>query len=428
MKIDWLLRHAVIFLSIFSLKSEFVEKALMELVTVLSELTEIDVFIHSRLEPRDFDITFILENLWKHNQIKVKISKDSLNNEDKTQLCLMIFETGEDFVAFFGNSTVNPLNIHSFFIVILTGSDETAEQKLIFNKAWEKSLYNFDVLIKTNDDSVRLFTFFPLKKNNCNDTEPTSINEFFNGTWKTREFFPEKFSNFNRCPVKIGTPEAPLAFSKITHEDGTVDFVGSDAEIVKILEDSMNFTARINSSGELNGWGDIAENGTATGVIRQILNGDSDLLMGYFLRPIRSLHMKNSDVYFFIPICVFVPPGAPYTSFENLFRPFSLMLIQDLIFENDVKNSFYNLLMIIVGGSMEKLPKKNFPRILVMTFILFCLVMRTIYQSRMFEFLQAGDNKKMVSTMKEMVEKEFDFYLYIMPDDPIASVLSYPEE
>lgn len=433
-----------------SVRSKMIEKATSDLVLMTnqdsSSSNQIDILVCTD----NFGVNIFLEKIFSE-RILVRNFKEFLTISMKIKYFVMVLETHQDFLKSFKNLPLNSFDVHGHYIIVFTNHKPEVNESFIFGKVWEKSLYNVNILIRTDDD-FKLTTFFPFTMNNCNDTQPKLINRFVNGTWRRREFFPEKFLNFQKCPIKIGTPEAPSTYSKINHDNGTVDYVGSDAEIVKVLAKLMNFEAKVNHSGKRDDWGEVFNNGSSTGVIEQLITGDSDMIMGYFIDPRRSKFMTNSDVYFFIPIIVFIPPGAPYTSFENLFRPFSLILwivvvtviscaclfifisklqtkmIQDWIFENDVKNSYYNLLMIVVGGSIAKLPKKNFPRMLIMTFVIFCLVMRTLYQSRMFDYLQAGDNKRMVSSVQEMAERKFDFYLFIQPDDPLASVLSYPKE
>lgn len=96
-----------------------------------------------------------------------------------------------------------------------------------------------------------------------------------------------------------------------------------------------------------------------------------------------------------------VPPGQAYTPLEKLFLPFDFttwMLflavflvayftvfiatnfsdhaIQDFIFGRNVKGRALNIFVIFMGGGMMVLPRRNFARFLIMSFILYCLIMR----------------------------------------------------
>lgn len=99
--------------------------------------------------------------------------------------------------------------------------------------------------------------------------------------------------------------------------------------------------------------------------------------------------------------CLLIPPGEPYSPFEKLFLPFDFhvwiwflivftvayIVVFILTFASDaevkkfivgekVKASSVNIFMIFMGGGLTTLPKKNFPRFLLMSFLLYCLIMR----------------------------------------------------
>lgn len=130
-----------------------------------------------------------------------------------------------------------------------------------------------------------------------------------------------------------------------------------------------------------------------------------------------------------------IPPGESLTPFEKLFRPFqqtvwiflfitlltgavvififnfSKKSSKALVFGDDIRTPYLNMLIGIVGGSQHVLPKKSFSRSLLMMFLLFCLVQRSIYQGSLYIFLQSDGRNPDVATIDEMIEKNFDFYV-----------------
>lgn len=121
---------------------------------------------------------------------------------------------------------------------------------------------------------------------------------------------------------------------------------------------------------------------------------------------------------------------------ENLIRAFSvklwigfflstLFVFIVLVFANNLPAKMRNLLnfaetervdyqmvlIIIVGEGTSTLPSKNFLRLIIMSFVLLCLVLRTAYLSEMFNFLQSGDCKKVVETLREMEERKFNLFV-----------------
>lgn len=60
---------------------------------------------------------------------------------------------------------------------------------------------------------------------------------------------------------------------------------------------------------------------------------------------------------------------------------------------------------------MTSLPAKNFPRVLLMIFILYCLVIRTLYQGGLFDNLQSEARGQKVGSVQEMLDRQFIFYI-----------------
>lgn len=177
----------------------------------------------------------------------------------------------------------------------------------------------------------------------------------------------------------------------------------------------------------------MSENGTATGAMGMVIDKKAHLTLGmYTITFLRSQFMTSSEFYYTAPFILIVPPGKHFTSFEKLFRPFTpvvwILLIatfsvavvvitiiklnqarklRNFVFGTGNNSPYLNILISLVGGSMTVLPKNNFARTLLMMFILFLIVQRTLYQAAMFQFMQKNDRKEEIQTIDELVEKNF---------------------
>ena len=145
---------------------------------------------------------------------------------------------------------------------------------------------------------------------------------------------------------------------------------------------------------------------------------------------------------YYLEILVFViPRGRPYTPFHKLLRPFHnfvwiciLMVLvacvivililsflprkfKSFVYGENVTTPFLNVIIAMYGGAQTILPKFNFARSLLMMFLLFCLVLRSLYQGSLFKFLQANDNQPEVASIDEMAENDFKFYMIPSYDD-----------
>lgn len=184
--------------------------------------------------------------------------------------------------------------------------------------------------------------------------------------------------------------------------------------------------------------GQLFENGSSTGATREIINGEADLMIGFFFMSfLRMKFMDSIESHIGFPFVLVVPFGEELSSFEKIFKPFQLQVwilifvvffggflfifiltkfglkkVKEKVFGEVINPPFLNMIDICFGGSMDSLPKKSFPRILLATFLIFCFVTRNIYQGLLYQNMQSNDQKKPVMTVDEMLEKEFFFYMY----------------
>lgn len=167
-----------------------------------------------------------------------------------------------------------------------------------------------------------------------------------------------------------------------------------------------------------------------------VINNEADLTLGmYTITYLRSLFMTSSEFYYSVPFVLIIPPGIPLSSFEKLFEPFQLavwllllvvfitafsvvtlvkcqsMTIRNYVFGERNKAPYLNILSGFTGVSMPLLPRKSFARTLLMIFLLFSIVKRTLYQAGLFQFIQADDRKKEVQSIDEIVERNFRVYM-----------------
>lgn len=130
---------------------------------------------------------------------------------------------------------------------------------------------------------------------------------------------------------------------------------------------------------------------------------------------------------------IIIAHGELYTPLVKLFLPFDMAtwiwisiymvvgavvivivkftpkLVQSFIFGRNVRTPGQNMSRAFFGISQTILPGRNFARYLLMMFILFCLIIRTAYQSKMFEFLQKEIRKPEFKLIQELIKNNFSF-------------------
>lgn len=324
------------------------------------------------------------------------------------------------------NINLSCINHHGYHIVILNTPMDISELAVVF---WSKKLINVNFL-HFNNVRVALQTYFPFNKKSCNDTELVTINEFNDatGAWATNEFFPEKLKNFHRCPIKVTTHKNVVPYI-VREEMGNGKSVlrGRVIEIVNAFSQSLNFTAVVDYESSISSW----EN-----CIKKVKNHEADIFIGnLFLELPRAKAMDYSVPIFFEYVKFVVPPGRRFSEVEKLFRAFDLstwictllLFLSAFVvvavlsyrsrpykvyaFGRGFHNATMNLFAIILGNSQSSLPTHNFPRIILTSFVLVCLIIRTLYQGSLFNFLQSDAEVKEVQSINEMMDKQFTFYM-----------------
>lgn len=174
-----------------------------------------------------------------------------------------------------------------------------------------------------------------------------------------------------------------------------------------------------------------------TGALRSVYEGDAHIAIGsYILRSNRSEFFDFSFTYSTTPLVVTIPLGERYTSFEQLIKPFDIViwclmsamfaasiftiLIIHLRFQN-IKNFVYgtkirtpvvNMMVAVFGGSLRRLPKRNFARFMLMMLLIFCLVQRNVYQGLLYIFITGNQRHPEIQSLDELLHKGFTIYTY----------------
>lgn len=98
--------------------------------------------------------------------------------------------------------------------------------------------------------------------------------------------------------------------------------------------------------------------------------------------------------------------------------------VQNFFFGMKIRTPYLNIASVIVGWPMNKLPTKNFARWILMMFILFWLINRSIYQGILYKNLQSIIRQKPVQTIEESIEKN---YKYLMLAATVENIKDIPQ-
>lgn len=324
-------------------------------------------------------------------QVLKRGNENSWNNKLNSS-SILLFDSSENFEEFRDNITWQSNNVTRYQHLVCA-------PKLNFI-AWDIkdkfSLDNVNFLETENQrDSIDLITSFMFTRKFCFVNQFEIVNSFNKTTkkWNKTTFYHEKYRNFHGCPLRSERKLKPIWLVSLYFDAFTR---------------ALNFDADKNQSENVVDF-DIKQHDSAkTHVFGRLTHYDETK--------------------------VFIPPGELYTPLEKMFLPFDfhvwigifatlsigLVAIQIVNrFPLNVRNSVYgegvtspsdNLLSTFLAGSQQKIPARNFGRIILMLFIIWSLIIRTCYQSVLYKILQHDLRKPELKSLKELIENNFTFY------------------
>jgi ABC-type amino acid transport substrate-binding protein len=399
--------------------------------------------------------TDILSHFYAVGKRDVRLSNKHANlSTIHKKLCnIFMIDSISSFEVIFTQITSQKFKFFGIYLMLILDI-KAVDLEQLFAMMWKKSIFNVYV-IHEETNAVTLSTFFPFKSiSECGNTSPVILNQFINKKFTKDLVIPAKLDNLHGCPIRVTGFQQSTAVMKKIHPNGTVNYHGHEVSLMKTLAEKLNFTVVMRFRDGFEQWGNIYENGTSTATLAELMNGQADIAIGdYFLKPTRIKFVDSSESYLNYPVLLVVPRGEKLTSMEKLVRPFEQVVwillliafavgllvifvvnfmpkqIQSFIYGKNVKQPVMNMLVVIIGSQQRVLPMGNFARFILMMFIILCLVLRSIYQGSLYQFLQSDGRHKEVQSIQDMIERgytvlTYDSYHDIISENPELAKIS----
>lgn len=358
---------------------------------------------------------------------------DYTNNMiSETKLSFVIFaENFEDVYSFFNSFSPKIFDIRGYFLIVISSSLQRKEIGKIYNFIWKAKIFNLNILHEESGE-VYCTTFVPFKEDSCDGklTNETFVTRKFS-TGRKETFFPKLLNDMKNCPVRVST----FQNSAFVIKKGNL-LSGRDIDLINTISKALNFTLDLQLVEGGEPWGYLYENGTGTGAIAKLLNNETDLIFGdYFLKLDRLTWFDNTVAYFTSRLVYVIPPSAPFSSFQKLSAPFrknvwisllafytmatlSILVIKrlsvevkNIVFGSKAHYPFTNMILITLGMSQRKEPRGRFARTVFILFLMFCLVIRSVYQGSLYRFLQSDGPGREIKSFDDLIKKDFKFYI-----------------
>lgn len=392
-----------------------------------------DIIVFGRLSKEVLKLHDMVNNLIRTNKESISgkiIHLDENSSKVQftiTQSAILFFDSTFSFNNFnekvlLANQYTKPLTFLAYFE---TYSFSQIRKVEIFATFQFNLFFDFD-------ESFCLAKSIRYKPNLCKQPKFEKINRFSPKTlkWEKSISLDHETKDFHGCEVNIGITSLskPSTYYKVNH-NGTYEFFGFTVALMDTLAQHFNFTVVYSPFDILSG---------------NYLNKTFEPDFGPQISSLLVILSTNfrwtvSQTFIELSFGIIIPHGELYTPLEKLFLPFDLdtwiifavyMIvgiivieifrrtsknIQNFVFGDNITSPKVNLFQAFFGISLSTLPIRTFARYLLMVFIMFCLVMRTAYQGKMFQFLQKDVRKPEVKSIDEMIDNNFTFFC--MEDD-----------
>lgn len=335
---------------------------------------------------------------------------------------IVLVESMSQLIEF--NENVNLTNNYSTpfqFFVYCHGATLEEISRLEENKETE-NIFQFEYFIIDQEDYIQLMTFVWHTKTECHRPQLFEVNRFAKTSlkWEKDDFKLNKFENFHRCTLTFEfVPIFPSFAPKSYNQAGDVyQCSGFLCEASNAISNNLNIRVKMKVSVG----GPCAFNSSFCWFIQPSI---VERHPGFF---VTQTFMSFDD-------SIAVPPPGTYNAYEKLLMPFDEATwlsiaftfaflfgaiialrfarpgIRNVVLGKQTKAPALDVLRAFFGISQIKTPSKHFARFLLLIVIFSSLIIRTAYQGKMFEFMNKEILKPNVKSIKEMIDKNFTFFV-----------------
>ncbi|KAG5671335.1 hypothetical protein PVAND_001538 [Polypedilum vanderplanki] len=294
----------------------------------------------------------------------------------------------------------------------------------------ELQFYEFFIYLNRKQKEVSLFMHKIYGAMKCENFELLQINSM---NINTQEWFQtlknfDHYENFYGCMIDFIVHYSFLFYYSDISKNEDPDerqFAGVMFEIIQIMSSKHSFTPHyiISILKDLHFYNIVTKNYQPNGQNAFLFSIAPVIFYDRFSYYTQSFSSTNFMFH--------ISYNDLYTNYEKLTMPFDdltwifLLLtfgltfatifglqfcprwIRTIFFGKGINNPAYNALGIFYGISQLRLPRESFPRATLVIFIWFCLIIRTCWQSKMFELMTTDMKKPLPASIDDLVKMNY---------------------
>jgi len=408
----------------------------------VEESINFDVIIYG---PTSNHLEGIVNGFLSHIVEKTSTTVKYVNDTDKwnhkiESSAVLFFDNSKQVEKFHKNVKLE--NFSPKELKFLTFSDENLHlfpsYDLTFSETTDIASHEYYIVNQRN--IIKLITVENFNNTHCNQPKPTLLNTFYKPVqkWDKPLENHKKFRNFNGCNLLVLDGFGPSLYFKAQND-----------KVFKCYseqhESCHNYVAWLEAHSELQGFTvDLFQIIQKVANFKPIFKIKKRKTIDQHLKKFPKIETKSLifnqtlNVGYFPTALTFessymfaVTPTKSYTNYEKMLLPFDNVTWNILIFtfttafavvfvlkfiDKRVRNAIVgkrisspglNVIHIFFGIAQMRLPVASIPRFLLMMFITFCLIFRTCYQSKLFEFMSSNMRKPLPSTVEDLIKENY---------------------
>ncbi|KAI8124052.1 Glutamate receptor 2 [Lucilia cuprina] len=420
-----------------------------------SELTVVQSVRHKRAKYYFNELSS--EYSMNLTDMKIKLEDVHYNyHHDFAYFNIMFIDSYESFRIIDPGPKTATEDFSEFYLIILYSISKHPEKEIqqIFDYCWSYYTVNVALLLQTQEENpILLYTYYPFTSKFCHRVQLYIINHNKSITdLKGFELFPDKFHNFHNCTLMAALWNVPpyLTLPKRGQSGGEMEGMeGMEGFLLNVLAKVLNFRIAYITPPNNEQRGLVKPDGTVTGAIKMLNNRVADLSLGSFRCTLERSTALSPSMTFYQTMQVFTVLALrqPWTSFEIIAYPFdfhiwlvllALMLfllssphILDHLRHKTLKFIYgfsspnfinINVIAITLGQTANSLPQRNFARYILFMWILLTMILRSIYQGSLYDFLKSQKTLAPPDTTAELTERKYQLILNMATGDSFSGI------
>ncbi|XP_017017959.2 uncharacterized protein Ir7b [Drosophila kikkawai] len=322
---------------------------------------------------------------------------------------------------------------HTLIYMSLPTVADDDEVQLALQLLWRLSVLNVGLVLRSGSRELIMVSYFPFSPDHsCKEIKVSVVNRFHwdSKIWARSDYFPEKLDNFHGCRLTCATWE-DMPYLVWRPDSGSGSFVGIEGALLQFMADNLNFSVGLYWMNKDEVLATFDESGS---IFDEIFGQHADFSLGGFhFKPSAGSEIpySQSTYYFMSHIMLVTNLQSAYSAYEKLAFPFApllwraiavVLILACLLLGVVVRrwpkqelppHPYYQLLVLTMGGNLldRFLPRRLPGRLVILTWLLSSLVLRSGYQSGMYQLLRQDTQRNPPQTIAEVLAQRFTIQL-----------------